>query len=163
MDLINQWPDAMSKKIRQHGLGWASCSSRSFNVLAGFALLVLSLAACEVLVRFSPVLKAEFDQMQEEERFLRVVKINPLWGWGFAPNIDVLRDSTGREREPMVYRFRTIPIPGHEEYGMRDDGWNPTLGKTSGVSRLRAATRERICSTSPWEAVWKRLWPTILS
>lgn len=33
----------------------------------------------------------------------------------------------------MVYRFRTVPIPGYEEYGMRDDGWNPSARRTIAV------------------------------
>jgi hypothetical protein len=39
-------------------------------------------------------------------------------------------DDTGRERQPMTYRFRTLPIPGYEEYGMRDDGWSPSAEHT---------------------------------
>ena len=70
------------------------------------------------------MLDVEFREAQNEDRSYRGVKINPLWGWGFAPNVDVIWDQSGRERKSMTYRFRTVPIPGYEDYGTRDDGWN---------------------------------------
>lgn len=99
----------------------------------GAALLMASLGFCEWLSRLLPVLDIEFRQTRNEERFLRTVKLNPLWGFSFVPNIDVFWDDTSRERQKMAYRFRTVPIPGYEHYGMRDDGWNPRAQRTIAV------------------------------
>ncbi len=56
--------------------------------------------------------------------FQRSTQYHPQWGWSFVPSIDTVWEEgwRGRERTTIRTRFRTLPIPGYPDYGMRDDG-----------------------------------------
>jgi len=89
------------------------------------SLLLVSLTVVavmgETVVERLPVGQGYHDMLIKKV-FFASTKNSQYWGWSFQPNADVKWKYGAREREPIWINFRTVPIPGFPEYGMRDDG-----------------------------------------
>lgn len=93
-----------------------------------FIYCLLLLAAVETVLRLTPA--DDFRrQAQLAKAFFSVTKTHPRWGWAFSPHADTVWSYGLRESKPIVIHFRTLPLPGAEDYGMRDDGIDPAAKK----------------------------------
>jgi hypothetical protein len=107
---------------------------RSTNLPKSIILAVVSLFAVLLILEFilrvaAGVLDSEGPDFRRAHilyEFQRTTQYHPTWGWSFRPNIDSVweEDWKGRERTLIKINFRTRPIPGYPQYGMRDDGLN---------------------------------------
>lgn len=93
-------------------------------IIIALISVVVVLLMLEGLLRIFPLGVADFKEVGIRYEFERSTQYHPKWGWSFLPNIDAVWDWTGRERTTISTSFRTLPMPGYQDYGMRDDGLN---------------------------------------
>ncbi len=98
------------------------------KLLLAVVSLVVIVLLLEGLLRTTSRLfsldRPDFGRARVFYAFQRSTQYHPSWGWSFVPNADTVweEDWRGRERATIKTQFRTLPIPGYPEYGMRDDG-----------------------------------------
>lgn len=99
-------------------------------ILVSSISLIIVLIMLEFLLRLVPIIfhtsRPDYKRAGIFYEFQRSTQYHPRWGWSFVPNIDTVWEEDWRARERATIRtsFRTLPIPGYSEYGMRDDGLN---------------------------------------
>ncbi len=91
-------------------------------IVLGIGIL-LAFILGEVLLRVTNIDEEGFKLIKMKQEYFKVTKTNNFWGTTYVPNVNTYLDQSGRN-EKLIMRFTTVPIPGFEQYGMRDDGIN---------------------------------------
>ncbi len=107
---------------------------------------LVTLIFLEIVLRIAHIDDTGFKLIKMKQEYFLITKNNHYWGTTYIPNANTDIDQTGREKETHIIHFATVPIPGFEQYGMRDDGINTTAKKiipVLGDSFTWGATVER--------------------
>ncbi len=105
-------------------MGAGPCKVPLFELMKKAALflgaLALSLAAAEIVLRLSPSFSCRERVLMRRE-FLALTRFDSKYGLTFVPNADRVWDFPGPKGSEATIRFRTVPVPGVPDVGVRGD------------------------------------------
>lgn len=92
------------------------------KIVLFFISILIVFLFLEVFLRAFHVDDSGFERIKLRNNLFLITQESKEFGTVYKPNVDTFLDYTGRERQSIIIKFKTLPIPGNEIYGMRDDG-----------------------------------------